>query len=369
MLADLGADVVKIEPPGGEVTRGTEPDRAFRPYDFVNRNKRAIAVDLHSPEGADVVRRLAETTDIFVENYRPGVLEKLGLGYERLAEINPRIIYCSISGFGLTGPYRERGGFDLVAQAMSGIMSCTGAIGSETPTAAGVPISDLNAGVFGALAVLAAVNRRHVTGRGQHVESSLLESAISYTVWETGVYLTEGTIAAPAGTRHRLSAPYEALKTQDGHIVVGVSNQRLWDRFCQALETPELHADPLFATAPSRVVNRDQLHDRIVEITSLRPTTDWVERLGRVGVPCGPINNVAQASVDPQVIARELFVDVEGRRFVRAPMSLSDSPVSIRRGPAEVGEHTREVLLQNGFAPAEIDRLVTNGTLTTAKEA
>jgi formyl-CoA transferase len=198
VLADLGADVVKIEPPAGETTRG-HPGAAFRAFDFVNRNKRAIALDLSTERGAAALRKLAETADVFVENYRPGSLDRMGLGYAQLAELNPRLIYCSVSGFGLDGPYRDRGGFDLIAQAMSGIMSFTGEEGSDVPCAAGVPLSDLNAGVFGAVGVLAALQSRHVTGKGQHVETSLLESALAYTIWESGLFLTTGEIAQAQG--------------------------------------------------------------------------------------------------------------------------------------------------------------------------
>src|SRR5580658_6676949 len=210
LLADLGADVVKVEPLGGENDRAAASS-AFRAFNAANRNKRAIAVDVQRPEGADVIRRLARSADVFVENFRPGVYERLGLGYEALRADNPRLIYCSISGFGHSGPYRERGGFDLVAQAMSGIMSFTGEIGSTRPVAAGVPISDLAAGCFGALGVLAALNHRHATGLGQKVESSLLESALSLALWETSLYFATGEVAVPRGSRHRLAAPYEAL--------------------------------------------------------------------------------------------------------------------------------------------------------------
>ena len=224
LLADLGADVIKIEPIGGEVTRG-RAEVPFKPYDFVNRNKRAIAVNMASEEGSAIIRRLAEDADIFVENYRPGALERMGLGYDTLSKINPRLIYASISGFGQTGPYRDRGGLDLVTQAMSGIMSFTGEIGTDRPMSAGVPLSDLNAGTFCALGIVAAVNHRHMSGEGQYIETSLLESAMAYTVWETGMALTMGVVADRAGTRHRLAAPYEALRTRNGWIVVGVNNQ------------------------------------------------------------------------------------------------------------------------------------------------
>ncbi|MDB5476788.1 MAG: putative acyl-CoA transferase/carnitine dehydratase [Phenylobacterium sp.] len=360
ILADLGADVVKIEPPAGETTRG-HPGATFRAFDFVNRNKRAIALDLTTEAGAAVVRRLAETADVFVENYRPGSLDRMGLGYAALKAINPQIVYASVSGFGLDGPYRDRGGFDLIAQAMSGIMSFTGEEGSDKPVAAGVPISDLNAGMFAAIGVLAALRHRDATGEGQHVETSLLESALAYTVWETGMFLTTGEVAKRQGTRHRLAAPYEALKTADGHMVVGVNNQRLWLRFCAALGAPELAEEDAFARPNRRVRNRDALQARIEAILVADTTANWMAKLEAQGVPAGPLNTIAQAWDDPQVQARGLLAEVAGRRFVRTPIKLYATPVALNRGPAEVGEHTREVLAEAGFSGEEIEALIAGG--------
>ena len=351
----------------GEVTRG-HPKAKFKAFDFVNRNKRAIAVDLTTPEGAGVIRRLAKTADVFVENYRPGTLTRMGLGYDDLAAINPALIYASVSGFGLTGPYAQRGGFDLIAQGMSGIMSFTGETGSQRPVAAGVPLSDLNAGTFAALAVLAALNHRHQTGEGQHVETSLQESALAYTIWESGLYLTTGEVAKPQGTRHRLAAPYEALKTADGFVVVGVNNQRLWERFCDALDAPALRDDPLFSNPRERVVHRDDLQDRIEAILAADTTAGWVERLQAKGVPCGPINTIAEALADPQIEARGLLAEVDGRRFIRAPMGLSRTPVALNRGVPTLGQHTTDVLTDAGFTPAEIDELAAAGAIAATEE-
>jgi crotonobetainyl-CoA:carnitine CoA-transferase CaiB-like acyl-CoA transferase len=366
VLADLDADVVKIEPPVGETTRG-HPGAAFRAFDFVNRNKRAIALDLTTERGAAALRKLAETADVFVENYRPGSLDRMGLGYAQLAKLNPRLIYCSVSGFGLDGPYRDRGGFDLIAQAMSGIMSFTGEEGSEVPCAAGVPLSDFNAGVFAAVGVLAALQSRHTTGKGQHVETSLLESALAYTVWESGLFLTTGEVAKRKGARHRLAAPYEALKTADGHMVVGVNNQRLWARFCQAIGEPALAQDEAFDRPNRRVKNRDALQARIEAVLARDTTASWMVKLEAQGVPAGPLNTIAQAWDDPQVEARGLLAEVDGRCFVRTPIKLHETPVVLRRGPAEVGEHTREVLAEGGFSLAEIDALVAEGAAATER--
>ena len=360
ILADLGADVIKIEPPAGETTRG-HPGAAFRAFDFVNRNKRAIALDLTTEAGAGVVRKLAETADVFVENYRPGSLDRMGLGYAALKAIKPDLVYASVSGFGLNGPYRERGGFDLIAQAMSGIMSFTGEEGSDKPVAAGVPLSDLNAGVFAAIGVLAALRHRDATGEGQHVETSLLESALAYTVWETGMYLTTGEVAKRQGTRHRLAAPYEALKTADGHMVVGVNNQRLWLRFCEAIGAPELASEEAFERPNRRIRNRDALQARIEAILVTDTTANWMAKLEAQGVPAGPLNTIAEAWDDPQVKARGLLSEVDGRRFARTPIKLHATPAAVTRGPPEVGEHTRDVLAEAGYSEEEIAALIGSG--------
>jgi len=366
ILADLGADVVKIEPLQGEATRG-RPDSRFRPFDFVNRNKRAIAVDITSPAGAEVVRALARGADVFVENYRPGVLERAGLGSEALRQVNPRLIYASISGFGHAGPYRDRGGFDLIAQAMSGIMSFTGESGAARPVAAGVPLADVTAGVYAAVGVLAALNHRHRTGEGQHVEATLLESAMAHTVWEAGNALTTGQVARPNGSRHRLAAPYEALKTRDGFLVIGVTNQKLWGRLCAALAAPDLETDPLFATPPLRLTNRDALQARLEAILAEDDTGVWVATITARGVPCGPVNDIAQALADPHLGARGYLAQVGGRRFPRTPLGLSSTPVEVSRGPPRLGEHTREVLSEAGLTAGAIESLVRCGAILAAE--
>ena len=364
LLADLGADVIKIEPLHGEVTRG-RPGAAFQPFDFVNRNKRAIAVNIADKAGADLIRKLAETADIFVENFRPGALDKFDLGYEHLAAINPGLVYTSISGFGHTGPYRERGGLDLVTQAMSGIMSFTGEKGSERPMSAGVPISDISAGTFAALGAVSALHYRNATGEGQHLETSLLESAMANTMWETGLALTTGSIAERNGTRHRLAAPYEALKTGDGYLVVGVNNQKLWHLFCEALGDDELEQDPDYALPHLRVKHRDALQARI-ELTLANNTTSyWVERIFASGVPCGPINNIAEALDDPHVQARGFLREVDGRKFPRAPITLSKTPVELTSGPAGIGQHTVEVLKAAGLSDTDIQTLEANKVIGT----
>jgi formyl-CoA transferase len=366
LLADLGADVIKIEPPKGEVTRTVVG--SFRAYDFVNRNKRAIAVDMAKPEGAAALRRLAAWADVWVENFRPGALDRMGLGYADLAQSNPSLIYCSISGFGRDGPYRERGGLDLVTQAMSGIMSFVGEPGGN-PVSTAIPISDLNAGTFGALGVVAAWAHRQRTGEGQHVETTLLESALAYTVWEAGLYLTLGEVAQPHGSRHRLAAPYEALRTGDGHVVVGVNNQSLWERFCEAIDQPALRDDPRFADPLSRVMNRQELKAAIEAHLTGNATQHWLEKMLARGIPCGPINTIDEALADPQVKARGLVVRVGNRDFVGSPIKMSRTPPAVRRGPAEIGEHSREVLLQAGFTADEVDALLASGAVAQGEPA
>ena len=366
LLADLGADVIKIEPPMGEVTRTAVGP--FRAYDFVNRNKRALAVDMAKPEGAAALHRLAARADVWVENFRPGALQRLGLGYDQLAKVNPSLIYCSISGFGQDGPYRARGGLDLVAQAMSGIMSFVGEPGGR-PVSTAVPISDLNAGTFGALGILAAWAYRQKTGEGQHVETSLLESALAYTVWEAGLYFTVGEVAQPRGSRHRLAAPYEALQTGDGYIVVGINNQRLWRRFCDAIDAPALHDDVRFANPIARVMNREELKAAIEARLASDSTDHWLEKMLPHGIPCGPINTIDKALADPQVQARGVVVRLGERDFIGSPLKMSRTPPALRHGPAEIGEHSREVLLEAGFNEGEVDALVANGAIVEGARA
>jgi crotonobetainyl-CoA:carnitine CoA-transferase CaiB-like acyl-CoA transferase len=366
LLADLGADVIKIEPPKGEVTRTAVGP--FRAYDFINRNKRAIAVDMTHPDGAATLRRLAGVADVWVENFRPGALDRLGLGYADLARLNPSLIYCSISGFGHDGPYRDRGGLDLVAQAMSGIMSFVGEPGGN-PVSTAVPISDLNAGTFGALGVVAAWAHRQQTGEGQRVETTLLEAALAYTVWESGLYLTIGEIAEPRGSRHRLAAPYEALRTGDGHVVVGVNNQSLWRRFCEAIGQPALCEDARFRDPVSRVVNREQLKAEIEAHLAGDSSAHWLDKMLAHGIPCGPINTIDQALADPQVQARGIVVRMGDRDFLGSPLKLSRTPTALRRGPAEIGEHSREVLREAGFSAAEVEALLASGAVAQGAPA
>jgi formyl-CoA transferase len=360
ILADLGADVVKIDRPSGDVTRSLHGQ--FRYYDTINRNKRSLAIDIKQPEAPALLRRMVETADIFVENWRPGYMDRIGLGYENLKAINPRLIYCSISGFGHDGPYRELGGLDLVTQAISGVMSYNGEAGGD-PQPTGMSISDLNAGTFGAIAVLSALNHRHATGEGQHVEATLLESILSYTVIQAGLYFSNGEIARPVGARSRLATPYEPLATKDGALVVGAGSQSLFERTCDLLGLAELKTDPRFSVMTARLEHREAFRACLEAVLVTETSAYWLDLFAKAGIPAGPINSIAQALTDPQVAARGMVVEVDGKNYLRTPVTLHGSPVEIRRGAPDLGAQGEEVLAEYGFNTEEIAALVASNTL------
>jgi formyl-CoA transferase len=354
LLADLGADVIKIEnPQTGDQTRRSwgyavhgEDSRAFL---ALNRNKRSVCLDLKQSEDLASFRRLVESADVVVENFRPGVTKRLGVDYDTLAAINPRLIYASVSGFGQTGPYADRPGYDLIAQAMSGVMSITGTPGG-TPVKCGLPVGDLGAGMFCALGIVAAVHARTTTGEGQYVETSLFEAALAMSVWESTEYWATGRVPQPLGSANRMSAPYQALRTKDGYLTLGANNERLWQRLCSALEVPELLTDPRFITNPDRMTNRDELAAALEDRLASAGTDEWVALLLDAGVPAGPIRDYQQVlDEDPHVRARGMVQEVdhpvEGRvRVLGSPVRMSGTPARIRRHPPLLGEHTDEVL-------------------------
>ena len=369
LLADLGADVVKIEPPAGDSTRrmagavGTDSPS----FNAVNRGKRSIVINLKAPDGAAVVARLARSADMLLENYRPGVTESLGLGYDTLAAENPRLIYASISGYGRTGPLKNKGGFDLVAQGASGIMSVTGEAGGA-PMKAGVPLTDLGAALFALAGILAALEHRHKTGRGQHVDTSLLEAGIALSVWEATQYFSGRGVPEPLGSAHRMSAPYQAFRCSDGFITIGAANDRTFCRLCDVLGHPEWATMPEFCTDFERIRHRAELASRIESITITAPRSHWLGLLDGNGIPCGPINDYAQVFDDPQVIAREMVVDVEHPTFgsmkaLGSPLKMSATPPDVRRRAPLLGEHTREVLTEAGFGRDEITRMIEEGVV------
>lgn len=370
LLADMGADVVKVEKPGGDDIRGIGPpfiNGESAAFLQINRNKRSVVVDLKNEQGVTALRRMATQADAFVQNYRPGAMERMGLGYEQVHEINPALVYCSISGFGSTGPYSKRAGFDLVTQGMSGLMSLTGQPGGE-PTKIGVPITDLNAGFYAAYGVLCAYIERLKTGTGQLVDASLLESGLAYTFWESAIYFTTGRAPKPAGSAHRLTAPYQSFPTRDGYINIGAANQSNWERLCGALARPDLLEDSRFATNSDRMQNLQQLDATLTETFRGRDSAEWLDAMEGAGVPCGPIYDLAEAYDDPQVRAREMVVEVEHPvagtiKNIGIPVKLSETPGTVRRAAPTLGQHTDEVLAEFGFLPNETDELRRSGAV------
>ncbi|HEV8439045.1 MAG TPA: CoA transferase [Methylomirabilota bacterium] len=356
LLGDMGAEVIKVEPPDGETTRHMEFDLApgvSGPFLAVNRNKRGITLDLKRPDAVAVLKRLVATADVLVENYRPGVARRLGVGYDSLREVNSRLVYCSISGFGQTGPYAARGGYDLIAQGMSGIMSATGSPDGP-PAKVGVPITDLGAGLFGVFGILCALRARRVTGRGQLVDTSLFEAGLALSAWEATEYWYTGQIPKRLGTAHRLNAPYQAFRASDGHFTVGAANSRLWPRFCQLLGLDRLVDDARFQTVGDRVKHQRELERAIEEVTVTRSRAHWLERCEAAGIPAGPIYSVPEALADPQARARGMVQEYEypGVGRVRAlgnPVKLSRSPAELRKGAPRLGEDTDAVLGELGF--------------------
>jgi crotonobetainyl-CoA:carnitine CoA-transferase CaiB-like acyl-CoA transferase len=369
VLADLGADVIKIEPPSGDSTRqmpgavGADSPS----FNAVNRGKRSVVINLKAAGGRDIFTRLARTTDIVIENYRPGVMDALGLGYDALAVLNPRLIYASISGYGQTGPARGKGGFDLIAQGVSGIMSVTGEPGGP-PVKAGVPLTDLGAGLFALVGILAALDHRHRTGEGQRVDTSLVDAGVALSVWEATEYFSGIGVPAALGSAHRMNAPYQAVRCADGYITLGAANERLFRRLCDVLGHAEWSGMAEFADNASRVAHRDALAARIESITSLQPRSHWLALLEANDIPCGPINDYAQVFADPQVRAREMVVETEHPtlghlRTLGSPIKLSATPPDVSRRAPMLGEHTDEVLAAAGLSEGEIAAMRESGAI------
>jgi crotonobetainyl-CoA:carnitine CoA-transferase CaiB-like acyl-CoA transferase len=369
LLCDMGADVIKVEPPGGDSTRrmpgavGTDSPS----FNAVNRGKRAVVLDLTHAEGRDAARRLALASDVLVENYRPGVMAKFGLGYEELSQEHPRLVYASISGYGQTGPAAGKGGFDLVAQGVSGLMSITGEPG-RPPVKVGIPITDLGAGLFAVTGILSALLARATTGRGQRVDTSLVDAGVALSVWEATQYFSGRGVPEPLGSAHRMNAPYEAIRCADGYVTIGAANDRTFQRLCDALEHPEWATNPEYADNARRVTHRAALAARIEDVMVRRPRDHWLALLERHGVPSGPINTYADVMADPHVLARELVVDTEhptlGRiRTLGTPVKLSDTPLIPGRPAPLLGQHTDEVLAGVGFSDAEIGSMRERGTV------
>src|SRR6202171_3845073 len=366
LLADLGADVIKVEKiPGGDDTRRFTPPEVngeSSAFMMMNRNKRGIALDLKQSAACDALHRLIDVADVVIENFRVGTLDKLGLGYEVLRRTNPALIYCAISGYGRTGPDANKGGFDLVAQGLSGLMRITGEPGGP-PTKVGSPVTDINAGILAALGIVVAYVHRLRTGPGQLVDTSLLEAGVMQTFWQSAIFLGSGKEIGPLGSAHPLTAPYQAFATQDGWITIGASNQSNYERLTQVLEAPEILDDPRFRDNASRMANLRALVELIALRFKRKPSSQWLSALAAVGVPAGPVLTIAEMLEHPQVLARDMVVETMHPKAgkvlaIGCPLKLSETPARVSRAAPLFGQHTREVLEQVGLTTTEIDGLI-----------
>jgi crotonobetainyl-CoA:carnitine CoA-transferase CaiB-like acyl-CoA transferase len=336
-----------------------------------NRSKRSVSLDLKTVRGRELFLELARDADLVMENFRPGVARRLGIDYDGVRAVRPDILYCSISGFGQTGPYRDRPGFDIMAQGMVGLLRMTGQPDGR-PTKVGIAINDIAAGATAIYSVMAAQMVRQQTGQGQYMDISLVDAGLAWTVWESGAFFGSGEVPQPTGTRHRRSTPYAAFRTSDGYVTIGAANDRLWERLvADVLDRPEWATDERYATLPDRIVNIEQLEVDIEQITTTRTTEEWIEALDKAGVPGGPVLTYDQTLTDPHVLAREMIVDVDHpvigpMRTIAPPTKFSNLDFSVR-GPAPwLGQHTAEVLREAGVDDDEIERLFTEGVLYDA---
>lgn len=373
MLGDLGADVIKVERPvSGDESRGWGPPFVGEPYGpypgesayflAANRNKRSITVNIQSPQGQEIIRQLAGACDVLVENYRTGELDKFGLGYADLHRLHPKLIYCSISGYGRTGPYAERPGYDAILQAEGGMMSITGPA-EGTPSRVGIPIIDITSGMFAASAILAALHARQKTGEGQLVDISLFDAHVALLANAASNYLVGGEPPRRLGNSHPNIVPYDSFPSRDGWFVMGAANQKQWETLCDMLERPDLKADPRFASNGLRVQNRAAVVEELNRIFVQRDADEWLEKFAAAGLPCGAINSLPQVFAHPQAAARDLILEAQHAsagtvRLTGFPYKLSDTPAEIRKPPPMLGEHTDEILTQLlGYSPADAAEL------------
>jgi formyl-CoA transferase len=359
MLGDLGADVIKVErPKSGDESRGWGPPfvgEAYGPYTgesayflAANRNKRSITINIQTPEGQEIIRRLAGVSDVFVENYRTGDLDKFGLGYEDLHRLYPKLVYCSISGYGRTGPYADRPGYDAIIQAEGGMMSLTGPA-EGPPSRAGIPIIDITSGMFASTAILAALRARDLTGEGQLVDISLFDAHIALLTNAASNYLIGGEPPRRLGNSHPNIVPYDSFPARDGWFVMGAANQNQWETLCDMLERPDLKTDPRFASNGLRVENRSEVAQELNHIFAERDVREWLEKFTAAGLPCAPINNLPQVFADPQTQARQMVMEADhptaGRvRMTGFPYKFSATPAELHAPPPMLGQHTEEIL-------------------------
>jgi len=372
MLADMGAAVVKVEKlPGGDDTRRMVPPRIgaeSAAYLMMNRNKRGMALDLKTAGGKEALRRLVARADVLIENYRAGTLEKLGFGYGQVRAWAPKLVYCSLSGFGRTGPYAARGGFDLVAQGMSGLMAITGAGGARAPVKVGAPVTDITSGILAAMGILAALQARNRTGQGQLVETSLFEAGIVQTFWQSAIALATGVSPGPLGSAHPLSAPYQAFETSDGWINVGASNQATWLKLVDALGAPALADDIRFESNAARMANLPALVELLSPMFKRRTTAAWLAIFDAASMPAGPVLSIGEMLADPQTLARAMVVETDHTtlgpvKTLGAPVKFSDTPSTVARAAPTLGQHTDEVLAELGYRAAEIESLRASGAV------
>jgi formyl-CoA transferase len=370
LLGDLGADVIKIEPPGtGDQTRGSMGFKMKGADSLgflnMNRNKRSVTLDLKSTAGKEVLETLAAEADILIENYRPGALKRLGLGYDVLREINPRLVYTSISGFGQTGPWADRPGFDLMAQAMSGVMSVTGYPDSP-PVKAGVPVADIGCALFAIYATLAAYIGARSTGQGQYIDAALFDTAMAFSVWDTCDWWGTGKPPQPLGTSNKMTAPYQAMACADGHFVMGANNQKLWLQLCKLMGREELIVDPRFTTISQRLAHRAELQEELEQSFRTRGKDYWVETLLANGIPAGPILTYPEAFGSEHAKVRNMRMEIDHPVEGKVPnigfaVKLSGTPQQVRRHPPLLGEHTEEVLAEAGITGDLLARLRAQG--------
>jgi crotonobetainyl-CoA:carnitine CoA-transferase CaiB-like acyl-CoA transferase len=358
-LADWGANVIKIEmPPQIESGEGLGGPRDGSDFQNLHRNKRSMTLNLKSPEGVAVLKKMVKKADVVVENFRPDVKRRLGIDYKDLKKINPKIVYGSISGFGQDGPYENRPGFDQIAQGMGGLMSITGLPG-QGPVRVGIPIADLTGGLLCAMGILTALLERDQSGKGQHVTTSLLQAQIFMLDFQASRYLVKGEVAKQAGNNHPTSIPTGVFKTTDGHINIAAAGGKIWERTCEALEAPELIKRPEYATGATRSQHRDKLNAEIEAITAKRSSADWIDRFNKAGVPCGPIYSIDQVFADPQVkhLGMSQLVKGTNMHLVGQGVSLSRTPSKLVAAPPALGQHTKAVLKEFGYTPKQIAAL------------